>query len=40
MSILGNDIRKMQLPIKIRKIVIDKKLQDTLKKIGGKYLKI
>ncbi|XP_033219715.1 fatty acid synthase-like isoform X2 [Belonocnema kinseyi] len=33
MSILGNDIRKIQLPIKIKKIVIDKKHQDKLKRL-------
>ena len=37
MSILSNDIRKIQLPIKIRKIVIDNKLQDKLNNIEGKY---
>ena len=35
---LGNDVRKIQLPIKIRKIVIDRKVQKSLKNTEGEYL--
>lgn len=34
---LGNDIRKIQLPVKIRKITIDRKFQENLTDIAGKF---